>query len=163
MASVSEELRENDVLLVKVAPENYAASLVSVLGQLGRGGRTCILLLSRPYSAIAKKLGRGGDYFFIAIGEVPNGLGVGVDSPGNLSDLGIAFSTALRQKCSAALLESVSLLFIHAEYNSVMRFLFDLVAKARGAGSKMVFLLSREDEHAKELYPFVDKIIALNG
>ncbi|MEM3030863.1 MAG: hypothetical protein QXH27_03965 [Candidatus Micrarchaeia archaeon] len=103
MTSVSEELRENDVLLVKVAPENYAASLVSVLGQLGRGGgRTCILLLSRPYSAIAKKLGRGGDYFFIAVGEVPNGLGVGVDSPGNLSDLGITFSTALGQKCSAA-------------------------------------------------------------
>jgi len=162
MASLSGELNENDVLLVKVAAESYAESLVRAIRELGeRGGRVCVVLLSRPYSAVAKKLGPG-KFFFISIGSIQKGSGIGVESLAELSELGMAFSTALKEGCSASLMESVSLLFAYSDYNTAMRFLFDTVSKARSSGVKVVFLLSGEDEHAKELYPLIDKIIALS-
>jgi len=173
--SLTDEIKNNNVLLVVFAKSDYIARSLDVLKSIIEvSQKVCFTSFSKPYASLIQTLQKDGldvkKFFFIDVltktvqSPKPVDNCEFIQSPDALTDISLAFSLAINDKeCDNALFDSITTMQVHQDKVAILKFIENIVTKTRVSGKKCVLIALREDgqELVKDLTMFVDKIVVL--
>ena len=171
-------LPEKFIAMVIVPSEKFQETSIQILNtMLGRYKGGSYITLNRPYQSMVKLLRNNNvnerNIFFIdCITEYLREKEMivrncsFVDSPANLTDIGIALDPILKDtKHHFTMLDSIDLLSVYNSKELVVKFTHYLTGKLRIHDMSGIFLASKEksdDKMLSEMAQFCDKIITLD-
>ncbi|NTV23674.1 MAG: hypothetical protein HGA85_04840 [Nanoarchaeota archaeon] len=173
--TVAESLSRNNILLVTTLKKNYMASIGTMQSELSTSVKKIgYITINKPYNNLLLDLAKRNIdkkkfYFVDAITATAMAPPIVTDclfvaSPSALTDIGMAFSSLLSEKnCDLVFFDTISTLMVYEDIGSVIKFVHNLVTKARVTGKKVVFMSLTEDSEAliKDLNMFVDEVIEI--
>jgi hypothetical protein len=170
-----EDIAKNNIFLVVTSKDKYGGLIASILPDVEKSsGKLCYITINKPYNTLIKNisdLSLNKDKFFfidaitstVQTPPIVNNC-IFVTSPTALTDLGLAFSSALTEKnCDMAFFDTLSTLSVYQDSSSVIKFAHNIITKARVMNKKIIFVALKEDSETliKDLNMFVDKIIEM--
>ena len=172
---ITEDIAGSNIILITTSKSKYNESLGVIQPELEKaGGMVGYITINKPYNSILQDFGKKGinknKFFFVdAITSTvqspqPSPNCIFVSSPTALTDLGLAFSSLFSEKkCDAVFFDAISTLGVYQDPGSVIKFVHNLITKARVLNKKAIFLALKEDSETliKDLNMFVDRIIEL--
>jgi hypothetical protein len=173
--SLSEDLLNNNLILLTATKEKYRDSLKLIYQELSKSfDKIGYITVNKPFSNVMDTLSKNNlnvnKFYFVdaitATVKAPPIVGncMFVSSPTALTDIGLAFTSLMTEKnCDIIFFDTISTLIIYQDIGSVIKFTHNLITKASVMGKKAVFLAVKEDSEAliKDLNMFVDKIVEI--
>ena len=170
---LAEEIRKNPIALVVLPKANYLDKLPEVIRAIEASSKkTCYVTLNKPYTSMAQFItGKGFQlerYFFIdsltsSVQTPPQADNCEfIQSPSDFTDMGMSFTKAIKEKgCDTVFFDAVSTLAIYQSTAELVKFIQNLITKARVFQARSVYLALKEDseELVKDLTMFVDGVI----
>jgi hypothetical protein len=175
--NLSEEIKNNNILLLITSKEKYHTELIEVLKVIEKNTKkTCYVCINEPYNFVINNLKKNNipleKFFFIDtltknVQEPPSVENcIFVSAPNALTEISLAFSKALNEKhCDGTLFDTISALLVYENAHSIIQFIHNIITKLRMSTGKAAFIALKEDlnsELVKDLYMFVDKVVELN-
>ena len=171
--SIADDIKGNGVILFTTSKDKYNESLSNIQPEVEKSvNKIAYVTINKPFNSILQDMhSRGlntGKFFFIdaitATVQSPPAVDncIFVTSPTALTDIGLAFSSALSEHgCDLVFFDTISTLIVYQEIGSVIKFVHNLITKVRVLNKKLVLLALKEDSEnlIKDLNMFVDKII----
>lgn len=173
--TISESITDNNILLVVTFKDKYNESINTIQPEIEKSvNKIGYITINKPFNNIIDDLNKKNlnkdKFFFIdaitATVQSPPVIDncIFVSSPSALTDLGLAFSSALTEhNCDLIFIDTISTLIVYQDIGSVTKFVHNLVTKTRVLNKKAVFLALKEDSETliKDLNMFVDEIIEI--
>ena len=158
------------IILSVVRPERYFRTVISILRSKTRNKKVIYVTTNKPYNHIVNELKKAkiqhSKFFFIDCisqyvgikkGEEKNCLYV--ESPSNLTAIGVAIDTSTRNISGKPILiiDSLSTLLIHNSANMIGKFSNFIINKMRSSNVDTVILLLESDMD-KEIIKQVESV-----
>ncbi|MBU0756972.1 MAG: hypothetical protein KKF44_02820 [Nanoarchaeota archaeon] len=173
--SISEDIADSQIMLFVSSKIKYNSVMEILQPELEK---TCqkigYITLNKPFMTIIsdlkkKNLDTSKFYFVDAITATVQSPPqadncIFVSSPTALTDMGLSYSSLFNEKdCDLVFFDTISTLIVYQDIGSVIKFVHNLITKARVMNKKAAFLALKEDseELIKDLTMFVDKIIEI--
>ena len=172
---ISNEIKNNKIVLVTVSKEKYVESLSVLYPELVNSvDKLGYVTINKPFNSIIDLFKKNkldvNKLFFVdvitATVQSPPKVDncIFVSSPSALTDLGLAFSSLLaEQNCDLVFFDTISTLLIYQDIGTVTKFIHNVVTKARVLDKRIIFLSLSEDSDSliKDMNMFVDKVVEL--
>ena len=163
---------DDNVLLVISDEKRFFDDQAALFKELQRFKKTCVFALVKPANIVDKQLRKDGFnagqlHYINATRDGCKGLSqcVEVETMQDLTSMSIEFTKALgKERCDAALLSPLSIMFSHVGGESVLKFVSILTQKARDKDVALVFLTQWNEKDNADLQDatlFMDRIVDL--
>ncbi len=162
-------------LLVVLPGDSYSGTLLDLCRELDQSfDSICYVTLTKMLQSIVQAFEKGGinynkSEFIDACTQtvvkkfLPSKRAIYIDAPNALTDILLAISRVLDAKKSPVLLfDSVSVLFIYRDPNTVAKFVHSITTMLRAKGVTGIFTCLATDEASgqlSQLEPFVDQVV----
>jgi len=173
MATIDEDIKNFQIILYVSTKEDYGRIRSELLGSAGHSfDKPCLISNLKPYNSVINDLKEmeinDEKFFFIdtitkTVQEPPQIENCAfIESPTALTDISLALSDAFNERgCDVCIVDTISALIVYQDKNSVIKFVHNLVTKARVSEKKAILIALKEDgeEFIKDISMFIDKLI----
>ena len=166
-------LANSNLILGITTKGEYCTKIKEIQEQIAFGPYSSIgyLSLNRPFTSVQAELKKMNadvkKFFFVdaitATVQSPPIISncTFISSPSDLTTLSMAFTTLYTdQGCEVIIIDTISTLVIYQSIGSVIKFVHNLVTKARVLNKKLLLVALKEDSEdlIKDLNMFVDRV-----
>ncbi|MBI2084522.1 MAG: hypothetical protein HYT70_02830 [Candidatus Aenigmarchaeota archaeon] len=173
-ANLMNEVRQSQIMIAVVSRESYNQQTLDLAKMVAdRFTKICYVTINRSYSNLVKEFQNSkidvDKFVFIDAtpGDgkktAPKDKCIFIRAPNDILQLSIGFAQQLdKVGFECAIFDSLDAIEIYANPKNIIKLVHTMINKVRGTDIKMIFITSEKDsEIMKELYMFIDKIVAL--